>query len=177
MNIKKKILSLAIMSAMSLCTANAFADANVGTATVTVTGDILPSTCELDQPDGNYTLDLGNIGVLDLSEEVGEPSSQRADTEIRFTNCDPSLTSIDMTFNGTPDDDLPDYFKNTGDATGVAIDIGSGSDKRPGETKTIDIDSSTHSASDSFTARLVKTTENITPGTISGVITLDIVYK
>ncbi len=85
-------------------------------STITVTGNVLQRTCVT--PD--ITVDLGTLYTSDLSSP-GRASSLK-DAQITLSACQ-NMTRVQATFSGTPDVDDNAYYKNTGTAGGVKIEL------------------------------------------------------
>ena len=90
--------------------------AHADSATITVTGKVLPGTCTM----ANVPVALDDIDAADL--KAGHDNGLKTAT-LNFTGC-VGVGSIDLTFNGTGDAAQDGHWKNdapTGGATGVAV--------------------------------------------------------
>jgi type 1 fimbria pilin len=95
--------------------------------TIRFQGRFLESTCSFVVGDDSRTIDLDPINTGDL------PANGAAgfkDFSIGVENCTPDLARATFTFAGQPDVDDPLRYRNTGRATGVAVELQSAVDGR-----------------------------------------------
>nr|WP_313226909.1 fimbrial protein [Stenotrophomonas pavanii] len=99
----------------SLLTLGVAAQAHADSATITVTGKVLPGTCTM----ANVPVTLADIDATDL--KTGHDNGLRP-AVLNFTGC-VGVTSVDLTFEGTADAAQDGHWLNqaTGGATGVAV--------------------------------------------------------
>ncbi|MGC1548826.1 MAG: fimbrial protein [Rhodanobacter sp.] len=92
---------------------------------VNVTGSISEGTCDLSAGDVNRSVKLSSIFKGDLP-----PSGAAGAVNFNLTvgNCAAGLSNATFTFSGTPDPNDGLRYMNTGNATGVAIELASSSD-------------------------------------------------
>lgn len=147
--------------------------ANAVDTTITVTGTVEQKTCTTPT---NVAVPLGTLYTNDFSASGTASSWQNFNLEL--TGCQ-GVTSVEATFHGTPDDSDPKLYKNSGDASNIAVDI---QDKNAADIqfsdntiKTVRADSSGN-ATLSLRARAVSTADTITPGSIESIITVTYRY-
>lgn len=97
------------------------------TVTFTVTGQIVSGTCELSAGDQNRTVTLAPIGTSDMPAS-GKAAKGAASFTLTVENCAAGLSTATFTFAGTPDPNDNMRYQNTGNATGVAVELESTSD-------------------------------------------------
>jgi type 1 fimbria pilin len=85
-----------------------------------LTGSIVPATCDWSLGDGNRTIALDPIEARALPG-IGAAGFKRFD--LNLENCSDGVTSATFTFAGTSDPNDPLRYKNSGGATGVAIEL------------------------------------------------------
>lgn len=107
-----------LLAALALCAAHGGVRAQ--SAQLNMTGEITLGTCDWAVGDGNRTVALDPISAnaLPANGATGFKSFR-----LTLTNCTPILSSATFIFAGTPDPADALRFQNTGDATGVAIEL------------------------------------------------------
>jgi len=116
MNNRYRILCLLTL----LCASGSVAKA----ATVTVTGQVLDNTCEVDVGSKNFTVNLGANPSKQFSR-VGDPSAA-VRFSIVFLRCDAAAQKVKVGFTGTADGNNSSLLKIDavgGSASGVGVQI------------------------------------------------------
>ncbi|MBL5884422.1 fimbrial protein [Lelliottia aquatilis] len=94
--------------------------------TVNLTGKVTNATCTVSS-DSIYKPVL--LGYIPLKTFYQYPmSSAPVEFKINLENCGAVSRGVQVTFSGTPDDNVPDYFKLSNDgsddsASGIAVEI------------------------------------------------------
>ncbi|ECS6017871.1 type 1 fimbrial protein [Salmonella enterica subsp. enterica serovar Uganda] len=90
--------------------------------TIDITGLVIASPCVVNGGNDSLSVDLGtNIQAGDLKNS-GDASAW-VTKKLTLTNCPASTTSFSVTFSGTADTDDTDYYKNTGTATNLKLEL------------------------------------------------------
>lgn len=146
--------------------------------TITITGNIVASPCQVDADSTNIGIALGDDIQASSGVTAGTNMSGTKNTQIKLINCPAGTSSVTATFHGTPDPGNPDFmYKNTGTATNVAVVLQADSNTGlgDGKTKTIDVDENKQAIFplESYAYSL----GGATPGTISSVVTVSFTYN
>lgn len=88
---------------------------------VNINANIVAATCKIAATSVNQTVDLGKGRIADLTEK--NAATQWQDFSVELTDCPASVTEVTATISGTPDTLAAEYYRNTGSAGGVAIDV------------------------------------------------------
>lgn len=168
----------------ALCVSSGLAQYALADAPVTlnITGNVVASPCEVSADSQNITIDLGGGQDLQTADlNVAGSSSAWVPVSVSLENCPAGTSSVTATFHGTPDAaDTESLYSNTGTATNVAVQLEgkSGEPYGNGKTSTITIaDATDGKPTWDLQTRAFSTTGNVTPGTISSVITMDFNYN
>ncbi|EBJ8048004.1 type 1 fimbrial protein [Salmonella enterica] len=150
--------------------------------TLNITGNVVASPCEISAASQNITIDLGEGQDLQTADlNTAGSSSPWRPVSVSLENCPPGTSSVTATFHGTPDAaDAETLYSNTGTATNVAVQLEgtSGESYGNGKTSTINIaDATDGKPTWDLQTRAFSKTGNVTPGTISSVITMDFTYN
>lgn len=124
---KKTLLATATTAAL-LGPVAAFAAGDMGQGTITFTGSVTEAPCSISAADSNLAIDLGQISkkVLTGAGKFGTP----VPVEIHLAGCNfeedatshaLKLSKVNVTFPGQTS--TTGMIPNTGDATGVAIQM------------------------------------------------------
>ncbi|WP_238927861.1 fimbrial protein [Achromobacter xylosoxidans] len=124
---KKTLLATATTAAL-LGPVAAFAAGDMGQGTITFTGSVTEAPCSISAADSNLAIDLGQISkkVLTGTGKFGTP----VPVEIHLAGCNfeedatthaLKLSKVNITFPGQTS--TTGMIPNTGDATGVAIQM------------------------------------------------------
>ncbi|MDE9620254.1 fimbrial protein [Citrobacter portucalensis] len=88
---------------------------------IDITGKVVASPCKVNGGDNSLDVSLGeNIQANELSAPGN--STNWINFDLSLTNCPASTTSFSVAFAGTADDDA-DYYKNTGTATNLKLQL------------------------------------------------------
>ena len=96
---------------------------------VSVTGRLTAGTCEWGVGGGDQTVTLDTIHLSQL--KLGQVAGLKT-FSLSLTNCSAGMVSATFTFSGTPDSTDTLRYRNTGSATGVAIELQSSDGKTIG---------------------------------------------
>ncbi|QGL95813.1 MULTISPECIES: fimbrial protein [Stenotrophomonas] len=159
----------------SLLTLGVAAQAHADSATITVTGKVLPGTCTM----ANVPVTLADIDATDL--KTGHDNGLRP-AVLNFTGC-VGVTSVDLTFEGTADAAQDGHWLNqaTGGATGVAVallDGTTGNDfLQKGAKKTVAVNGAATAKLDMRAGYYRKAGTSLKAGDVSTQITVTADYK
>ncbi|WP_312736386.1 fimbrial protein [Stenotrophomonas sp.] len=153
----------------------AAAQAHADSATITVTGKVLPGTCTM----ANVPVTLDEIDATDL--KTGHDNGLKP-AVLNFTGC-VGVSSVDLSFDGTADAAQDGHWLNqaTGGATGVAVALLDGTTGsvflKKGDKKTITINGAATGKLDMRTGYYRKTGTLLKAGDVSTQITVTADYK
>ncbi|EKH7682438.1 type 1 fimbrial protein [Salmonella enterica] len=118
MNNCMKLLAVTVLSAAGMSAASA-----ATTGTLTITGNVVDQTCEVDAAQLTRTVDLGDItqGVIKAAAQNASVSNKPL--VFNVTNCPASTTGVGIKFDYTADATNTQYLANTGTGTGVLLGI------------------------------------------------------
>ncbi|MEG0183692.1 MAG: fimbrial protein [Stenotrophomonas sp.] len=166
---KTPLLTLALLL-------GAAAQAHADTATITVTGKVLPGTCTM----ANLPIALTDIDATAL--KTGHDNNLRA-AVLNFTGC-VGVANIDLSFDGTDDATQDGHWKNgatTGAASGVAVALLDGTTGatflKKAATKTIAVNGAATAKLDVRAGYYRKAGTLLTAGTVSTQITVTAAYR
>ncbi|MGS7841454.1 fimbrial protein [Stenotrophomonas forensis] len=150
--------------------------AHADSATITVTGKVLPGSCTMD--DVTVTLDEIDAGDLKAGHENGlKPLS------LNFTAC-VGVGSIDLSFDGTADAAQDGHWKNlatTGGAAGVAVALLEGPTGpnffKNGDRKTVAVNGAATAKLDMGVGYYRNNATPLVAGAVSAQITVTADYK
>lgn len=165
--------TFAVLGSLLFCH-SALADGDP--VTITVTGNIVASPCQVDPDSVAKTIDLGDIQAADLNA-AGSNSTWKT-FSITVNNCPAGTSGVTATFNGTPDTDTPDSaYENVGTASNVAVEL-TGTGGQPfGNGKSFKLDIANGSATWNLQTRVLSAKGGVTPGTVKSVITMSFAYN
>ena len=151
----------------------AFADE--GTA-VNITANIVASPCIPSEDTVQGNVSLGSFYTSHLSNS-GDATDWVPFT-IKLTDCPVTTTAVTVSFSGESDGSNPDYFKNMGTSSHVAIDIQDtkGSHIRNGAARLLTVNPA-HTASLDLQSRMVTPQGNATAGSVTGLVELSFSYQ
>lgn len=88
---------------------------------IDITGKVIASPCEVNGGNDSLSIDLGDsIRAGDIFEPGSGSEWKQAELVLI---CPPSARLFNVTFTGISDDDEPAYYKNTGTAQRVMIEL------------------------------------------------------
>ncbi|MGU3483717.1 fimbrial protein [Enterobacteriaceae bacterium C34A] len=147
--------------------------------TLNITGNVIASPCEISSDSITKTIDLGGGNPIQAStlQTAGSATSWIPFT-IGLVNCPAGTTKATIQFHGTPDTDNPaDMYKNTGTAGNIAVQLqGSGGDQF-GDGKSFTGTIANQAYTFNLRTRAYTQNGNVTPGTISAVVTATFTYQ
>ncbi|ECD4468644.1 type 1 fimbrial protein [Salmonella enterica subsp. enterica serovar Kisangani] len=111
-------LSLLAALAAGSCMANAATQ-----GTLTISGNVVDQTCEVDAAQMTRTVDLGDIGKAAITAVAVDGSVTSKPLVFDFTKCPASTTEVGIRFDFTPDGNHTNYLSNTGTGAGVLLGI------------------------------------------------------
>lgn len=106
------------LAAIALC--GGVSSAALAQSNVSVSGRLTVGTCQwgIDGPDRTVLLDPVYPSQLKQGQIVGVKTFT-----LTLVNCAPGVTSATFSFSGTPDTTDKQRYRNSGTATGVAIEL------------------------------------------------------
>ncbi|WP_414554059.1 fimbrial protein [Stenotrophomonas forensis] len=151
--------------------------AHADSATITVTGKVLPGTCTIAP---TVAVALDDIDATDL--KAGHDNGLKP-AVLNFTSC-VGVAGIDLTFDGTDDAAQDGHWKNlasTGGATGVAVALleGTAGDVflKKAAKRSVVVNGATTAKFDMRTGYFRDASTPLTAGTVSSQITVTAAYK
>lgn len=145
---------------------------------ININGNIIASPCNVDTNTVNKTVELGEGSVRDMS--VAGAGAEWIDFELMLTKCPAPTVKAIVTFSGTPDVDDATAFKNSADATGIALRLASrdrATTYQNDSTMTQTIDTATHSATFPLSARMFSPKGNPTSGQFAAAVNVSFTYQ
>ncbi|HBV4841649.1 TPA: type 1 fimbrial protein [Klebsiella aerogenes] len=144
-----------------------------------VTGNIIAAPCEIRNDSITQTIDLGDGAPIQADTlRTAGAATPWIPFSIGLVNCPAATTKATIQFHGTPDTDNPaDMYQNTGSAGNVAVQLqGSGGEAfGNGQSYTGLISNNAYTYN--LRARAYTQQGNVTPGTISAVVTATFTYQ
>ncbi|ELC4346692.1 type 1 fimbrial protein [Salmonella enterica] len=118
MNNAMKLLAIAVLSAAGMSAASAATQ-----GTLTITGNVVDQTCEVDASQLTRTVDLGDItqGAIMAAAQNASVTSKPLTFDV--TKCPASITGVGIKFDYTTDATNTQYLANTGKGKGVLLGI------------------------------------------------------
>ncbi|EGF0297514.1 type 1 fimbrial protein [Salmonella enterica] len=149
-----------------------------GNTVIDITGKVVASPCVINSGEPTLAVNIGNDIQADSLSTAGSASAWK-DFTLKVSNCPSSTTSFNVTFSGTPDTDA-NYYRNTGDATNLAVELATTNDKTSLKNgtalKNLIIDTSTRGYDLLMSARAVSK-GNVMPGSIASQVQLTFTYQ
>ncbi|EAZ1417769.1 type 1 fimbrial protein [Salmonella enterica subsp. enterica serovar Carrau] len=118
MNNAMKLLAIAVLSAAGMSAASAATN-----GTLTITGNVVDQTCEVDAAQLTRTVDLGEITQGNIMAVAQNASVSHKPLVFDVTNCPASATGVGIKFEYTTDATNTQYLENTGNGKGVLLGI------------------------------------------------------
>jgi len=141
-------------------------------------GRILARPCTVDTGTVNKTVELGQGRASEM--KTAGAGGEWADFELLLTNCPAATIGATATFSGTPDAEDGTAFKNTADATGIALRLASrdrATTYQNDSTMTQTIDTTTHKATFPLSARMFSPKGNPTSGQFAAAVNVSFTYQ
>lgn len=147
------------------------------TVNLNVTGNVVASPCQVSYDSLNKTVDLGqNIQSSDL--RTAGASTTWVNFNINIDSCPTGTTKATMTMHGAADTSDPaSLYTNTGTAANVAVQVQMLSGEAMGDGKSYTGNIVSNAYTYKMQARAYTAAGNVTPGTISSVITATFTYQ
>ncbi|RXJ16398.1 fimbrial protein [Lelliottia nimipressuralis] len=145
-----------------------------GDTSVAVNATVTASPCLLV---AIPNVDLGSFTSSNFT--TAGSSSPWVEFKVELEKCPATSTTVKLTLSGTADPVDPQYYKNTGSSTQVAIDVTSeaeGKALNPGATLSIGIDPLSHTASFPMKARMISPKGGATTGNVAAQMELSFIY-
>jgi len=144
---------------------------------VHVTGAVTGSPCTISNDSVQQTIDLGH-DISNLSLKNPGSSTDWVTFNINLEACPEATKTVFMSAHGTSDDDNPaDMYKNTGDATNVAVQVQSQTGEALGDGKTLKGTIINNAYSYKLRARIYTQKGKPGPGEVSASITVTFEYQ
>ncbi|HEC0404215.1 TPA: type 1 fimbrial protein [Klebsiella aerogenes] len=145
--------------------------------TLNITGNIVASPCQINGDSINKSVDLGqNIQASDL--KTAGSSSNWVKFNLNIGSCPVGTTKVTMTMHGTPDSPgVLDLYQNTGTASNVAVQLQMETGEVMGDGQSYTGTIYNNAYSFKMQARAYTSNGNVTPGTISTVVTATFTYQ
>ncbi|EOC8587444.1 fimbrial protein [Salmonella enterica subsp. enterica serovar Minnesota] len=118
MNNCMKLLAIAVLSAAGMSAASAAVN-----GTLTITGNVVDQTCEVDASQLTRTVDLGGITQGTIMAAAQNASVSHKPLVFDVINCPASATGVGIKFEYTTDTTNTQYLANTGNGKGVLLGI------------------------------------------------------
>lgn len=171
-NINKKLFGI-LAAGLYLIAATATADP----VTLNITGNVVASPCQIGSDSVSKSVDLGqNIQASTL--QAPGSSSDWVLFEINLVSCPAGTTQATMTMHGTADNTMPAVlYRNTGTARNVAVQLQMQSGEAMGDGRSYTGTIASNAYTYKMQARAYSGSGNVTPGTISSVVTATFTYQ
>ncbi|EDQ2188820.1 type 1 fimbrial protein [Salmonella enterica] len=118
MNNAMKLLAIAVLSAAGMSAASAATQ-----GTLTITGNVVDQTCEVNAAQLTRTVDLGDITQGAIKAAAQHASITSKPLVFDVTKCPASTKSVGIKFDFTADAAGNQYLSNTGNGKGVLLGI------------------------------------------------------
>ncbi|MBC6504434.1 type 1 fimbrial protein [Citrobacter freundii] len=172
---KKNIIAILLAS---VCGFSATA-ANAADGTITFTGDITDTTCDVALTGGTTDL-VVNLGAF-VKSKVVNASDVLSEHDVTFnlTNCPTAYTKVGVKMEGTADAVMTDAFGNqTADgATGMAVKLLDGANVISPDTVTALKDITSGAAQLQYKAQFIATQAAVTAGKFNSVVNYTMNYQ
>ncbi|EMX6075039.1 type 1 fimbrial protein [Salmonella enterica] len=144
---------------------------------IEITGRVIASPCVVNGGQEKLSVDLGSDIQADTLSAAGAASPWKPFT-LSLNNCPKSTTSFSVAFSGTADDNA-DYYKNTGSAANLALELTTQDEtnlKNGTTLQNLIIDTASHSYDLNLRAHAVSKGD-VTPGTIQAQVQATFTYQ
>lgn len=138
-------------------------------------GNIKATPCQIEQT--NYIIDLKTVNIANIRNNQKAPW---VNFSINLKNCPLNTRESVMTLTGVPEPTNSDYFRNSGSATNVTLDLASGSSQirvKNGSQITTPINQQTHRAEIPFSARVTSLNTAMTAGSFRSHVEFILTYN
>lgn len=166
------------MNRMLSCLLLALMSFAVQAEEINVSARLVARPCTVDTDTVNKTVELiqGRASEMKTAGAGGEWT----DFELLLTKCPAATVGATVTFSGTPDDDDATAFKNSADATGIALRLASrdrATTYQNESTMTQTIDTAAHTATFPLSARMFSPKGNPTSGQFAAAVNVSFTYQ
>lgn len=178
MNNAMKLLAIAVLSAAGMSAVSAATQ-----GTLTITGNVVDQTCEVDASQLTRTVDLGEITQGTIMAAAQNASVSHKPLVFDVTKCPASATGVGIKFEYTTDTTNTQYLANTGNGKGVLLGITDDADAlvAPGSVvKAANLDTTTGNATVNAKVQAYRTAAadtDITAGNIASTATVTVVMN
>ncbi|EAA6839367.1 type 1 fimbrial protein [Salmonella enterica] len=178
MNNAMKLLAIAVLSAAGMSAASAATQ-----GTLTITGNVVDQTCEVDASQLTRTVDLGEITQGTIMAAAQNASVSHKPLVFDVINCPASATGVGIKFEYTTDTTNTQYLANTGNGKGVLLGITDDADAlvAPGSVvNAANLDTTTGNATVNAKVQAYRTAAadtDITAGNIASTATVTVVMN
>ncbi|WP_336285655.1 fimbrial protein [Citrobacter arsenatis] len=145
---------------------------------IDITGLVVASPCVVNGSNNSLAVNLGDAIQADDLATAGSATDWKTVT-LSLTGCPASTSSFSVAFAGTGDDDDADFYKNTGTATNLKLELTDTSSEtayKNGATLDNVAIPSSHAYDLVMRARAVSK-GNVMPGTILGQVQATFTYQ
>lgn len=173
-----KLLAIAVLSAAGMSAASAATQ-----GTLTITGNVVDQTCEVDASQLTRTVDLGEITQGAIMAAAQNASVSHKPLVFDVTKCPASATGVGIKFEYTTDATNTQYLENTGNGKGVLLGITDDADAlvAPGSVvNAANLDTTTGNATVNAKVQAYRTAAadtDITAGNIASTATVTVVMN
>ena len=119
-----KLLAVVVLSAAGMSAASAST-----TGTITITGNVIDQTCEVDAAQLTRTIDFGDLSMGNITAVAQNASVTSKPLVFGVTKCPASINGVGIKFDYTADATNTQYITNTGDGTGALFGITDNNDQ------------------------------------------------
>lgn len=178
MNNAMKLLAIAVLSAAGMSAASAATQ-----GTLTITGNVVDQTCEVDASQLTRTVDLGEITQGTIMAAAQNASVSHKPLVFDVTKCPASATGVGIKFEYTTDATNTQYLANTGNGKGVLLGITDDADALVapgGVVNAANLDTTTGNATVNAKVQAYRTAAadtDVTAGNIASTATVTVVMN
>ncbi|ASG17118.1 type 1 fimbrial protein [Salmonella enterica] len=156
-----------------------FSTDSQATTNIDITGTVVASPCTVNGGDDTLAVNLGNNIQADDLSTPGNGTNWKSFV-LKLTDCPASTTSFSVAFSGTTDDDDAAFYKNTGTATHLKLELvskdGNTTYSNGATLENVLIPADTRAYNLDMKARAVST-GLVMPGTIKGQVQATFTYQ
>ncbi|WNN47057.1 fimbrial protein [Siccibacter colletis] len=166
------------MNRMLSCLLLALMSFAVQAEEINVSARLVARPCTVDTDTVNKTVELGQGRASEM--KTAGAGGEWTDFELLLTKCPAATVGATVTFSGTPDDDDATAFKNSADATGIALRLASrdrATTYQNESTMTQTIDTAAHTATFPLSARMFSPKGNPTSGQFAAAVNVSFTYQ
>lgn len=173
-----KLLAIAVLSAAGMSAVSAATQ-----GTLTITGNVVDQTCEVDASQLTRTVDLGEITQGTIMAAAQNASVSHKPLVFDVTKCPASATGVGIKFEYTTDTTNTQYLANTGNGKGVLLGITDDADAlvAPGSVvNAANLDTTTGNATVNAKVQAYRTAAadtDVTAGNIASTATVTVVMN